>query len=301
MNIEAINNREDHPPTSSALEKEHAFDSNPPSNSSFKIKLPLPAESLSDKQNPVSSLSKQDDDKLKKKKTKKKKPATNNNNTNAPGILSKVNINQLINPEKRRLELEAYAAIVSAFKAQGELTWRKESILVELRSLLKISEERHRQELRRVDDSVPSLSSSGRELKKRSFDEYDYSSGSGSSDYSSEDESHRSRKKHKIKEESTQQSSAYPLPNSDSQVATIKLPSKSKPKKDKSEKSDKEKKRGKKKSEKDANGNTAVSSVSTPMDVSNSNLGSINTDNSNDAHEVNTTPQLPPLQVNSQL
>lgn len=290
MNIEAINNREDHSPAVSAPEKEHA-DSNPPTNSTFKIKLPLPAESLVDKITPVSSMNKQDDDKLKKKKTKKKK-ASNNNNTNTTGILSKVNINQLINPEKRRLELEAYAAIVSAFKAQGELTWRKESILVELRSLLKVSEERHRQELRRVDDSIPSLSSSGRELKKRSFDEYDYSSGSASSDYSSDDESNRNRKKHKIKEESAQLS-AFPLPNSDSQVATIKLPSKSKPKKDKSEKSDK--KRGKKK---DANGNSSVSSMSTtPMDVSNSNLGSMNTDNSNDAHEVNTTPQLPPLQA----
>lgn len=164
MNIEAINNREDHSPVPSVTEKEHA-DSNPPTNSSFKIKLPLPGESLIDKHTPAASIAKQDDDKLKKKKTKKKKAVANNNNASAPGILSKVNINQLVNPEKRKLELEAYAAVVSAFKAQGELTWRKESILVELRSLLKISEERHRQELRRVDDSVPSLSSSGRELK----------------------------------------------------------------------------------------------------------------------------------------
>lgn len=49
---------------------------------------------------------------------------------------------------------------------------------------------------------------------------------------------------HQLFVDSSQLLNALPLPNSDNQVAAIKLPTKSKPKKDKS---DKEKKRGKKK------------------------------------------------------
>eukprot|EP01103_Thecamoeba_quadrilineata_P017862 TRINITY_DN651_c0_g1_i4.p1 TRINITY_DN651_c0_g1~~TRINITY_DN651_c0_g1_i4.p1 ORF type:complete len:361 (-),score=142.29 TRINITY_DN651_c0_g1_i4:52-1134(-) len=41
---------------------------------------------------------------------------------------------------------------MSAFRAQGELTWKKEKILQELRSVLKISDERHKMELLRVDE-----------------------------------------------------------------------------------------------------------------------------------------------------
>jgi len=53
--------------------------------------------------------------------------------------------------ERRRLEVEAYSAVISAFKEQGELTWKKESLLQELRGLLKISDERHLMELHRLE------------------------------------------------------------------------------------------------------------------------------------------------------
>ncbi|XP_023216198.1 BRCA2-interacting transcriptional repressor EMSY-like isoform X1 [Centruroides sculpturatus] len=50
----------------------------------------------------------------------------------------------------RKLELEAYAAIVSAFRAQGELTKDKKKLLQELSTVLSISLERHRAEIRRA-------------------------------------------------------------------------------------------------------------------------------------------------------
>jgi hypothetical protein len=48
------------------------------------------------------------------------------------------------------VELTAYSTVLTAFRAQGELTWRKEKILQELRDVLRIPEERHRLELARV-------------------------------------------------------------------------------------------------------------------------------------------------------
>ncbi|XP_076312530.1 uncharacterized protein LOC143226025 isoform X2 [Tachypleus tridentatus] len=50
----------------------------------------------------------------------------------------------------RTLELEAYASIVSAFRAQGELTKEKKKMLHDLSSSLSISLERHRAEIRRA-------------------------------------------------------------------------------------------------------------------------------------------------------
>uniref|UniRef100_T1J4R7 Bromo domain-containing protein n=1 Tax=Strigamia maritima TaxID=126957 RepID=T1J4R7_STRMM len=50
----------------------------------------------------------------------------------------------------RRLELEAYSAIVSAFRAQGDLSKDKKKILQDLCSVLSISTERHRAEIRRA-------------------------------------------------------------------------------------------------------------------------------------------------------
>jgi len=55
-----------------------------------------------------------------------------------------------LSSELRQLEVEGYSALLSAFRAQGELTWKKEQILQELRGLLKISDERHRLEVKRV-------------------------------------------------------------------------------------------------------------------------------------------------------
>ncbi|XP_015914507.1 BRCA2-interacting transcriptional repressor EMSY isoform X1 [Parasteatoda tepidariorum] len=50
----------------------------------------------------------------------------------------------------RSLELEAYAAIINAFRAQGFLTKDKRKILQELCNVLSISMERHRAEIRRA-------------------------------------------------------------------------------------------------------------------------------------------------------
>lgn len=52
----------------------------------------------------------------------------------------------------RRLEVEAYCAVVSAFRAQGELTWKKAQLLQDLRQVLRVPEERHKMELKRVTD-----------------------------------------------------------------------------------------------------------------------------------------------------
>ncbi|XP_068600585.1 BRCA2-interacting transcriptional repressor EMSY [Brachionichthys hirsutus] len=50
----------------------------------------------------------------------------------------------------RKLELEAYAGVVSALRAQGDLTRDKKDLLAELTKLLGISTERHRAEVRRA-------------------------------------------------------------------------------------------------------------------------------------------------------
>ncbi|XP_074658110.1 uncharacterized protein LOC141911050 isoform X2 [Tubulanus polymorphus] len=50
----------------------------------------------------------------------------------------------------RRLELEAYSSIVSAFRAQGDLNKDKKKILLDLQHVLSISTERHRAEVRRA-------------------------------------------------------------------------------------------------------------------------------------------------------
>ncbi|KAJ7426299.1 EMSY, BRCA2 interacting transcriptional repressor [Willisornis vidua] len=50
----------------------------------------------------------------------------------------------------RKLELEAYAGVISALRAQGDLTKEKKDLLGELSKLLSISTERHRAEVRRA-------------------------------------------------------------------------------------------------------------------------------------------------------
>lgn len=50
----------------------------------------------------------------------------------------------------RRLELEAYASIISVFRAQGDLSKEKKSLLQDLQQSLSISTERHRAEVRRA-------------------------------------------------------------------------------------------------------------------------------------------------------
>ncbi|XP_028655364.1 BRCA2-interacting transcriptional repressor EMSY isoform X1 [Erpetoichthys calabaricus] len=50
----------------------------------------------------------------------------------------------------RKLELEAYAGVISALRAQGDLNKEKKDLLGELTKLLSISTERHRAEVRRA-------------------------------------------------------------------------------------------------------------------------------------------------------
>ncbi|XP_016897434.1 BRCA2-interacting transcriptional repressor EMSY isoform X3 [Cynoglossus semilaevis] len=50
----------------------------------------------------------------------------------------------------RKLELEAYAGVISALRAQGDLTKDKKDLLAELNKILGISTERHRAEVRRA-------------------------------------------------------------------------------------------------------------------------------------------------------
>uniref|UniRef100_A0A3P9LZX0 BRCA2-interacting transcriptional repressor EMSY n=1 Tax=Oryzias latipes TaxID=8090 RepID=A0A3P9LZX0_ORYLA len=50
----------------------------------------------------------------------------------------------------RKLELEAYAGVISALRAQGDLTKGKKDLLAELTKILGISTERHRAEVRRA-------------------------------------------------------------------------------------------------------------------------------------------------------
>ncbi|XP_011408288.2 PREDICTED: BRCA2-interacting transcriptional repressor EMSY-like, partial [Amphimedon queenslandica] len=56
----------------------------------------------------------------------------------------------------RRIELEAYASIVSAFRAEGPLTHEKKAALTKLCQLLSISSDRHHAEVRRAicDDQL---------------------------------------------------------------------------------------------------------------------------------------------------
>ncbi|KAL5476149.1 hypothetical protein EMCRGX_G026060 [Ephydatia muelleri] len=62
----------------------------------------------------------------------------------------------------RRIELEAYASVVTAFRAQGPLTAEKKSVLEDLSKLLVISQERHRAEVRRAvnDERLASVAAS---------------------------------------------------------------------------------------------------------------------------------------------
>jgi len=59
----------------------------------------------------------------KKQKKKKSSSSTSNGTSNSNSIPSSKSQQQVAN--RRQLELEAYAAVITAFKAQGELTWKK--------------------------------------------------------------------------------------------------------------------------------------------------------------------------------
>eukprot|EP01096_Ripella_sp_DP13-Kostka_P005464 TRINITY_DN1863_c0_g1_i1.p1 TRINITY_DN1863_c0_g1~~TRINITY_DN1863_c0_g1_i1.p1 ORF type:complete len:277 (-),score=148.11 TRINITY_DN1863_c0_g1_i1:7-771(-) len=66
--------------------------------------------------------------------------------------VSAVNLDSKSNEQQilRQLEVEAYQAVISALFCQGEFSWRKEETLMQLRSILHISDDFHRREMSRV-------------------------------------------------------------------------------------------------------------------------------------------------------
>jgi len=133
------------------------------------------------------------------------------------------------------MELEAYSAVISAFKVQGELTWKKEIILQDLRMIFKISEERHRQELKRVESTIPSYlipnnNSSSFNPSKRTFSPSQDVDSSDESAFSEED-SKRQRISKDYRAPNDTVYTVQPFPNSDDQSVKVKA-SKPKVKKD---------------------------------------------------------------------
>ncbi len=90
--------------------------------------------------------------KLEEKEKHKKKKSSNISNGSTSNNANPKSQQQIAN--RRQLEQEAYAAVITAFKAQGELTWKKETILQELRAVLKISDERHKMEGKRAEETL---------------------------------------------------------------------------------------------------------------------------------------------------
>jgi len=122
---------------------------------------------------------------------------------------------------RRQLELEAYSAVIAAFKSQGELTWRKETVLHDLRTLLKISDVRHTQELKRLEDvNFRSLDFMNRPKKVDNLDD----SVPPASDMDEEEEEGRRRKRIKsgypYDTPLTSQFGAFPM-NSENNVAYV--------------------------------------------------------------------------------
>uniref|UniRef100_A0A7S4PFI8 ENT domain-containing protein n=1 Tax=Paramoeba aestuarina TaxID=180227 RepID=A0A7S4PFI8_9EUKA len=80
-----------------------------------------------------------------------------------------------------RLEREAYSSLISAFAAQGELSWKKEQSLLDVRNLLHIPDDYHRLEMQRIlhDENLNKISSS-KPASSRSKKASESSKGSGS-------------------------------------------------------------------------------------------------------------------------
>jgi len=136
---------------------------------------------------------------------------------------------------RRQLELDAYAAVVTAFKAQGELTWKKYSLLQDLRAVLKISDDRHKMEAKRAEDTLSYASLTPTKKNKQqpgspttSVADVDVGSDmSESSDKESLSDGERQPKK-KMKA-ATQKDlihlNSYPLPSNEQPAFVNKIPS----------------------------------------------------------------------------
>jgi len=166
-----------------------------------------------------------------KKEKKRKAAAPKEAESYIPVVISKFNPSL----SKRQLELEAYASVIAALRAQGELTWKKETLLHDLRSVLKISDERHRMELKQAEETLSQLNFPiNRKAKPASNDPYDSESLSSDWESNSEEEGGK-RKKQKTSEKEKQQSlGAFALPSTENQPASlIKVPKKAKKKESK--------------------------------------------------------------------
>jgi len=166
------------------------------------------------------------------KKDKKRKSSTKETESFIPTVVSKFNPSL----SKRQLELEAYAAVIASFRANGELTWKKETVLQDLRAILKISDERHRMELKQAEDALTALNFPINRKGKQSTTNEGYDSESPSSDVESnsedQDESKRKRQKNSNSEKTQRteyQYGTFALPNSETQPASVaKVPNKKK-------------------------------------------------------------------------
>jgi hypothetical protein len=189
------------------------------------------------------------DEPTKKEKPKKEKKEKSSKGSKKSTTSSSKN--QYFSQTKRQLEMEAYAAVVTAFRIQGELTWKKENLLQELRAVLKVSDERHRMEIKRAEETIsanPQLNPKYVTIAHRGMlivnrkhkrsgdavdDEEPYES-IGSEESASEEEKQAyvihlccwlliflRRKKHKANEVDLAHLTAHVLPNSDSQPAYL--------------------------------------------------------------------------------
>jgi len=163
-----------------------------------------------------------------KKDKKKKSNSQRESESYIPHVVSKFNPTLT----KRQLELEAYASVLAAFRAQGELTWKKETILGDLRGTLKISDERHRMELKQAEEALSQLNFPINRKSKTNADPFDSEELSSDMESNSEEEGGKRKKQKTLSDK--YQLGAFAVPNSDNnQPATIiKIPMKKKQKKE---------------------------------------------------------------------
>jgi len=198
------------------------------------------------------------------KKTKKKKSShlpnnsLKNGNTPTPSL-------------KRQLELEAYASIVTAFRSQGELTWKKESILQELRNILKISDERHKIEVKRAEESLSSTANKGKGFENFMDESLSSPAESAGEWETSDDERRRKKQKVSAIEKEPAFLTAHPFPSSEGAPGVMKQP-KVKSKKKEEDKNKEKKKSTRKKATKPHEGSKVDFSTSSQDVINNLDL-----------------------------
>jgi len=186
---------------------------------------------------------------LEEKKSKKKKKLntpntipnntsngeTNVNSSTVSGTITSRNQQQAAG-SRRQLELDAYASVITAFKAQGELTWKKETLLQDLRAILKISDDRHKMEAKRAEETLVYASIAPTTKKQKqptSPAEIEDSDLSESSDKESLSDGERQlKKKLKLAHKDLVPLNSYPFPSAEPPAFVNKIPGETKSKKD---------------------------------------------------------------------